>query len=200
MSHYFAASTDQYFALPDMNNTVTDVRCLPQRTASPPTHTTSRTSLPPGYCCCDTLSSFLREPPPDEVNLTVEEKIEKLVLELTVDKKNTTINRRKYTSATDNRRSAVGIGAVAGAIIFSVLGVVVLIDMSRIFHDLQHILRAILKALSAIYNNVKQPVGAAHEDPSGTSSTGISDTDNMTTMFHGSSDSSENIAPVATVL
>ena len=168
--------------------------------ASPPTPTRSLTSLPPGYCCCDTLSSFLREPPPDEVNLTVEEKIEKLVLELTVDKKNTTINRRKYTSATDNRRSAVGIGAVAGAIIFSVLGVVVLIDMSRIFHDLQHIFRAIFKALSAIYNNIKQPVGAAQEIPSGSSSTGISDTDNMTTMFHGSSDSSENIAPVATVL
>ena len=130
----------------------------------------------------------------------MEEKIEKLVLELTVDKKNTTINRRKYTSATDNRRSAVGIGAVAGAIIFSVLGVVVLIDMSRIFHDLQHIFRAIFKALSAIYNNIKQPVGASEEDPSGSSSTGISDTDNMTTMFHGSSDSSENIAPVATVL
>ena len=129
----------------------------------------------------------------------MEEKIEKLVLELTVDKKNTTINRRKYTSATDNRRSAVGIGAVAGAIIFSVLGVVVLIDMSRIFHDLKHIFRAIFKALSAIYNNIKQPVGAL-QDPSGSSSTGISKIDNMTTMFHGSSDSSENIAPVATVL
>ena len=93
------------------------------------------------------MSPFLHERADDEVVLTVEERIEQIVSELTVDKKNTSLNRMKYMSASDNRRSSVGIGAMAALIIFSVFGVIVLIDLSRIFHDIKHAFRGLFSVL-----------------------------------------------------
>ena len=189
---------------------MTDTKCSPHGTTTrtPPPQVSTASN---GLCCCDALSSFLREPPPEEANLTVEEKIEKMVTELTVDKKNTTLNRMKYTSATDNRKSAVGIGAVAGAIIFSVLGVVVLIDLSRLFHEIQRFFRAMFWTLKSHFSNSKTPVESlgthtANAGLSNVSSSVVStsignNTVNKTAeMFQCSNDTFENIAPVTTVL
>lgn len=153
---------------------------------------------------------FLQAPTTEEVKLTIEEKIEKIISELTVDRKNTTLNRMKYISATDNRPSSVGLGAVAGGIIFSVFGVIVLMDLSRLFHDIQRFIRKLLSflQLKKVHNT---DASAASEttstifSDSTVSSLVYSDTgvnyDNRTSgIFELNSFVCENIPPAATSL
>ena len=139
---------ETYFTAPDNNTEVTDTKCSGggNGTAEQPPTTTCPPRRP-CPCNCDLVSPFLRDPATEEDALTVEERTEQIVSALRVNKKNTTLSRMRYTSASDNRTSAVGIGAVAALIIFSIIGVIVLIDLSRMTHDIKNGVRGLMIAL-----------------------------------------------------
>ena len=162
---------DTYFTTPDNNTEVTNSKCSGEgnSTAKPPISTCPprRRSCP---CNCDLVTTFLRDPVDDEEVLTVEERTEQIVSELTVDKKNTTLSRMRYMSARDNRTSAVGIGAVAALIIFSIIGVIVLIDLTRMIHDIKNGLGGLLTMLGlhGLHSAMKLqrvPDNTTHDSP-----------------------------------
>lgn len=103
-------------------------------------------------CLCEKLWTFLATPAPEVVNLTIEEKAEIIVKELTIEKKNTTINLRKYVSVMDYRPTSVGIGIVAGTIILFVLAIVVIIDLSSTWHVIEPFLLKVLYYLKPPVN------------------------------------------------
>ena len=189
---------------------MSDNKCSPQNS----TTTTPSITHDPNVCrcSCERLSDILREPPPEEANLTMEEKVEKIIAELTVDVKNTTANKRKYISATDRRPSSAGIGAVAGAIIFSVFGVIVLIDLSRIFHEIHQLLQTLLVTLKLHHIVPKDSVTSL--DTTSTKSTVVSNSSTSSSVndcvtetenpingvFEMPDSVSENVPPMATSL
>lgn len=95
-------------------------------------------------CLCEKLWTFLPVPLPTTVNLTVEEKIEIIVNELSVDKKNTSSNHRKYVSVMDYRSTSMGIGIIASVILAVIIGIIVLIDISSVYGEIRPYLLLIL--------------------------------------------------------
>lgn len=80
-------------------------------------------------CSCTTLG--------EEVNhiLTEEElqqKIDKLVNEISIDKKNTAVSKRKLISAPDSRKSAVAVGSTGIVILALLLLGIIAMDASRL--------------------------------------------------------------------
>lgn len=73
------------------------------------------------FCVCYSTHSNI-----DTTHL--QDKIDKLVLELTIPKKDTSQNRRKLTSASDNRTSARSIGYVGAIVLILVGGFIIGID------------------------------------------------------------------------
>lgn len=120
----------------------------------------------PCTCLCDKLWTYLATPPPDMANLTIEQKVEIIVHELTVDKKNTTVSLRKYVSVMDYRPSAVGIGIVASAIILSVIVVIVIIDLSTIWHEILYVLHKVFVLLKLTNTRHKHPIAELVENTS----------------------------------
>ena len=74
-------------------------------------------------CPCNTINSELRFYTEEEI----QQKIAELVHEISIDKKNTALSKRKLISASDNRTSAAAVGSF-GVIVLSLLllGVVAL--------------------------------------------------------------------------
>ncbi|XP_052770504.1 uncharacterized protein LOC128210288 isoform X1 [Mya arenaria] len=118
-------------------------------------------------CLCQQLWTFLALPPPEEENLTVEEKVEQIVQALTIERKNTTVAQRKKISVMDTRVSSMGIGAIAGGVIFSVFGIIVLIDLSKIRHELRYLLQFVVARFRGYMINHVHPIkdlaGASNE-------------------------------------
>ncbi|XP_053407919.1 uncharacterized protein LOC123547651 [Mercenaria mercenaria] len=132
---------------------VTDTVCLLQQSEVNNSAVTDNCS-----CLCEKLWTFLSAAPPEVVNLTVEEKVDIIVQELTVDKKNTTLNQRKYVSVMDYRTSSMSLGIVAGVIILSVIGVIIIIDLSTIWTEISNFLIKMFKVLKPPKSRIKTPI------------------------------------------
>jgi len=71
-------------------------------------------------------------------NLTVQERIERLISDLKVDTKNTTLSRMKKISAPDHRPSAKTIGAVGVVALVMVFGGIIVLDLERLRTDVSN--------------------------------------------------------------
>lgn len=67
--------------------------------------------------------------------LTIEEKVEKLKKELTVNKQNTSAHRRSKISVADHRVSATSIGSLGVVILSVIMGSVCLMDLTNVRCD-----------------------------------------------------------------
>lgn len=67
--------------------------------------------------------------------LTIEEKVEKLKKELTVDKQNTSAHRRSKISVADHRVSATSIGSLGVVILSVIVGSICLMDLTNVRCD-----------------------------------------------------------------
>lgn len=85
------------------------------------------------------------KPANDTKQLTIEEKIEILKQELTIDKEQTSKNKRKLISATDERPSARNLGAFGLAVLVLVPVCIVLIDLSSLFQHFKLFSKSPLK-------------------------------------------------------
>jgi hypothetical protein len=128
----------------DTSPTVTDITCTLQQ---PNITVTNTTNVKPCECLCEKLWTFLPNPLPETVNLTIEEKIEIIVNELSLDKKNTSSSLRKYVSVMDYRPSSIGIGIVAGAIIMAVIGIIIIMDLSTIWSQIHSFFLSLFQML-----------------------------------------------------
>ncbi|OWF38343.1 uncharacterized protein LOC110466380 [Mizuhopecten yessoensis] len=88
----------------------------------------------PNTTCYCTCSPYLTLDDP-----LVKQKLQELIDTLSISKKNTSANRRKYISVADNRPSARGIGYVGAAILVTALGSIVLLDISTFFRNVKHL-------------------------------------------------------------
>ncbi|XP_060076571.1 sperm receptor for egg jelly-like [Ylistrum balloti] len=91
-------------------------------------------STEPNTTCYCTCSPYLTLDDP-----LVKQKIQELIDTLSIPKKNTSANRRKYISVADNRPSARGIGYVGAAILMAALGSIILLDLSTFFRHVKHL-------------------------------------------------------------
>ncbi|XP_021378406.1 uncharacterized protein LOC110466313 isoform X2 [Mizuhopecten yessoensis] len=99
------------------------------------TTTTTSTSQPMCVCPC----SIVNGP-----ELTIEEKVELLKKELTVNKKTTSLHKRKFISASDDRISATGIGSFGVGMLAIVLISICIMDLGTLKADFHN-----------MYNNVR---------------------------------------------
>ncbi|XP_069119293.1 uncharacterized protein [Argopecten irradians] len=91
-------------------------------------------SSEPNTTCYCTCSPYLTLDDP-----LVKEKINELIETLSISKKNTSANRRKYISVADNRPSARGIGYIGAAILVVSLGSIILLDLSTFLRHVKHL-------------------------------------------------------------
>ncbi|XP_033757661.1 uncharacterized protein LOC117340021 [Pecten maximus] len=91
-------------------------------------------STEPNTTCYCTCNPYLTLDDP-----LVKQKIQELIETLSISKKNTSANRRKYISVADNRPSARGIGYVGAAILVASLGSIILLDLSTFFRHAKHL-------------------------------------------------------------
>ncbi|XP_060085513.1 uncharacterized protein LOC132564915 [Ylistrum balloti] len=96
--------------------------------------TTVTTSQQMCVCSCNTAN---------QPELTIEEKVEQLKRELTVNKKNTSLHKRKFISASDDRISATGIGSFGVGMLVIVLLSICVMDLGTLKADLQNMYRNI---------------------------------------------------------
>ncbi|XP_033756842.1 uncharacterized protein LOC117339389 [Pecten maximus] len=99
-------------------------------TAVLPTTGVSQTTTPQMcVCACNT---------DNQPELTIEEKVEKLKKDLTVNKKNTSLHKRKFISASDDRMSATGIGSFGVGMLVIVLLSIFIMDIGTLKSDLHN--------------------------------------------------------------
>lgn len=94
--------------------------------------------------------------------LTIEEKVEKLKKELTVDKQNTSAHRRSKISVADHRVSATSIGSLGVVILSVIVGSICLMDLTNVRCDLiaNKCCKRKSKKISDKESNSKSKVGA----------------------------------------
>ncbi|XP_060561224.1 uncharacterized protein LOC132720962 [Ruditapes philippinarum] len=89
-------------------------------------------------CFCST-----QEHPPIPEPVSVEEKAQKYIEELTIDTSNTSAAINKLTSAEDNRPSAVGVGFVGVGLLSAIFGGLVLMDLNVLYAGLKEFFKLI---------------------------------------------------------
>lgn len=94
--------------------------------------------------------------------LTIEEKVEKLKKELTVDKQNTSAHRRSKISVADHRVSATSIGSLGVVILSVIVGSICLMDLTNVRCDViaNKCCKRKSKKISDKESNSKSKVGA----------------------------------------
>ncbi|XP_069140027.1 serine-rich adhesin for platelets-like [Argopecten irradians] len=97
----------------------------------PTTEARQTTSSPMCVCTCNNNN---------QPELTLEEKVEQIKRELTVNKKNTSLHKRKFISASDDRMSATGIGSFGVGMLVAVLLSICIMDLGTLKADLQNML------------------------------------------------------------
>ena len=85
--------------------------------------------------------------PPIPAAIPLADKVEELVRELTISPSNTSAATRKKTCAEDSRPSAAGVGYVGAALLCSILGGLVLLDLSTLFQGIQKMRSLFKKSL-----------------------------------------------------
>ncbi|KAK6190970.1 hypothetical protein SNE40_002725 [Patella caerulea] len=91
------------------------------------------------YCGCEAPPTIFD---PELEALTIDDKVEAIHKELTVDTKNISSSVRKLVSATDNRPSAVSIGYVGVFFMALVFGGIVLLDMNVLVSAIRDLYRS----------------------------------------------------------
>ena len=78
-----------------------------------------------------------KEDPPIPAAITLEEKLEELVRQLTVEPSNVSAAIRKKTCAEDARPSAAGVGYMGAALLGGVFGSLVVLDATTLFEGIK---------------------------------------------------------------
>ncbi|KAL5022695.1 hypothetical protein ScPMuIL_001850 [Solemya velum] len=124
--------------------TASETSLVPQTSLAPKTVTASETSSVPQtslapkavkevcFCPCDVVRPFKEE----FVNLTVQEIVERIAKEISVEKTDTSAHIRKQTSAKDHRPSATGLGSLAIVLLTLTFGGIFLLDIRRLKEDI----------------------------------------------------------------
>ena len=121
-------------------------------TASPVSSTASQVSStaspvsPNCACFCNDLKSLCRNfsTDPEFANLTSDEILEKLIVQLRVNKSTLSATVRKKTSATDNRPSSVSIGVVAAVFLTTEFALFVIGDVAQLAVYVYHKIQALI--------------------------------------------------------